>query len=308
MTPLEVTKDDILRDLENLGVQRGGLLFVHSSLSAIGRVHGGADAAADALLEAIGPDGTLVVPAFTYADPHDYPDSIDPAWVFDPVSTRSGMGAITNAVRMRRGALRSVHLWHSVAAVGPLAQTVVTADGKAWASAWDETSPMAWVFDNGGIILLLGAPYQNLTAVHIWEVEFGVAYRETRFITRRTPLTDGTLVPLASRVHARSDWHPGQRLQPHGRAHGGGEPGHCRTRRQRSGPPVHRRGRARSGARNVRRRTLGLPQARRQRHRPILRTHHHQRQGRAVRRRPIQGLPNTSSVHTARRLEPFRRR
>lgn len=209
MTPLEVTKDDILRDLENLGVQRGGLLFVHSSLSAIGRVHGGADAAADALLEAIGPDGTLVVPAFTYADPHDYPDSIDPAWVFDPVSTRSGMGAITNAVRMRRGALRSVHLWHSVAAVGPLAQTVVTADGKAWASAWDETSPMAWVFDNGGIILLLGAPYQNLTAVHIWEVEFGVAYRETRFITRRTPLMDGTLVPLASRVHARSDWHPG---------------------------------------------------------------------------------------------------
>ena len=209
MTPLEVTKDDILPDLENLGVQRGGLLFVHSSLSAIGRVHGGADAAADALLEAIGPDGTLVVPTFTYADPHDYPDSIDPAWVFDPVSTRSGMGAITNAVRMRRGALRSVHLWHSVAAVGPLAQTVVTADGKAWASAWDETSPMAWVFDNGGIILLLGAPYQNLTAVHIWEVEFGVAYRETRFVTRRTPLTDGTLVPLASRVHARSDWHPG---------------------------------------------------------------------------------------------------
>lgn len=209
MTPLEVTKDDILRDLESLGVQRGSLLFVHSSLSALGRVDGGADAVADALLEAIGPNGTLVVPAFTYADPHDYPDSIDPAWIFDPASTRSGMGAVTNAVRMRNGALRSIHLWHSVAAVGPLAQTVVTADGKAWASAWDETSPMAWVFDNGGFILLLGVPYQNLTAVHVWEVELGVDYRETRFITRRTPLADGTLVPLASQVHARRDWHPG---------------------------------------------------------------------------------------------------
>lgn len=209
MTPLEVTKDDILRDLESLGVQRGSLLFVHSSLSALGRVDGGADAVADALLEALGPNGTLVVPAFTYADPHDYPDSIDPAWIFDPASTRSGMGAVTNAVRMRNGALRSIHLWHSVAAVGPLAQTVVTADGKAWASAWDETSPMAWVFDNGGFILLLGVPYQNLTAVHVWEVELGVDYRETRFITRRTPLADGTLVPLASQVHARRDWHPG---------------------------------------------------------------------------------------------------
>lgn len=210
MTPLEVTKDDILRDLEGLGVQRGGsLLFVHSSLSALGRVDGGADAVAEALLEALGPNGTLVVPAFTYADPHDYPDSIDTAWIFDPASTRSGMGAVTNAVRTRNGALRSIHLWHSVAAVGPLAQTVVTADGKAWASAWDETSPMAWVFDNGGFILLLGVPYQNLTAVHVWEVELGVDYRETRFITRRTPLADGTLVPLASQVHARRDWHPG---------------------------------------------------------------------------------------------------
>lgn len=209
MTPLEVTKDDILQDLESLGVQRGSLLFVHSSMSALGRVDGGADAVADALLEALGPNGTLVVPAFTYADPHDYPDSINPAWIFDPASTRSGMGAVTNAVRMRNGALRSIHLWHSVAAVGPLAQTVVTADGKAWASAWDETSPMAWVFDNGGFILLLGVPYQNLTAVHVWEVELGVDYRETRLITRRTPLADGTLVPLASQVHARRDWHPG---------------------------------------------------------------------------------------------------
>ena len=209
MTPLEVTKDDILQDLESLGVQRGSLLFVHSSMSALGRVDGGADAVADALLESLGPNGTLVVPAFTYADPHDYPDSINPAWIFDPASTRSGMGAVTNAVRTRNGALRSIHLWHSVAAVGPLAQTVVTADGKAWASAWDETSPMAWVFDNGGFILLLGVPYQNLTAVHVWEVELGVDYRETRFITRRTPLADGTLVPLASQVHARRDWHPG---------------------------------------------------------------------------------------------------
>ena len=27
---------------------------------------------------------------------------------------------------------------------------------------------MAWVFDNGGAILMLGVPYQNLTAIHVW--------------------------------------------------------------------------------------------------------------------------------------------
>ena len=56
---------------------------------------------------------------------------------------------------------------------------------------------------------MLGVPYQNLTAIHVWEVEFDVDYRETKFVTRRTPLPDGTIVPLASRVHARRDWHPG---------------------------------------------------------------------------------------------------
>jgi aminoglycoside N3'-acetyltransferase len=94
-------------------------------------------------------------------------------------------------------------------AIGPLAETVVTGNGKAWASAWDENSPMAWVFNNGGSILMLGVPYQNLTAVHVWEVEFGVDYRDTQFITRRTPLSDGTLVPLASQVHARNGKHTG---------------------------------------------------------------------------------------------------
>ena len=209
MPPLKVTKDNIVGDLTALGVPSGGFLFVHSSLSAIGEVKGGADAVVDALLETLGPEGTLVVPTFTYADPHDYPDSINPNWIFDPANTHSGMGAVTNAARTREGALRSVHLWHSVAAIGPLAETVVTGNGKTWASAWDANSPMAWAFDNGASILMLGVPYQNLTAIHVWEVEFDVDYRETYFVTRRTPLSDGTLVPLASRVHARKDWHPG---------------------------------------------------------------------------------------------------
>jgi aminoglycoside 3-N-acetyltransferase len=206
---LKGTSKEIVESLVEVGVRRGGLLFVHSSLSAIGEVDGGADTVVVALLDALGPEGTLVVPTFTYADQHDYPESIDPKWVFDPATTRSGMGAITNAVRVRGGTMRSVHLWHSVAAIGPLAETVVTGNSKAWASAWDESSPMAWAFNNGGSILMLGVPYQNLTAVHVWEVEFNVDYRDTQFITRRTPLSNGMLVPLVSRVHARNGKHTG---------------------------------------------------------------------------------------------------
>lgn len=51
--------------LAALGVERGGVLMVHASLSAVGTVDGGADTVAAALREVLGPEGTLVVPSFT---------------------------------------------------------------------------------------------------------------------------------------------------------------------------------------------------------------------------------------------------
>ena len=68
---------------------------------------------------------------------------------------------------------------------------------------------MASIFKNGGWILMLGVPYQNLTAIHVWEVEFEVAYREDYDVHRRLRQQDGSLVPLISRVHDRKDDHPG---------------------------------------------------------------------------------------------------
>ena len=207
MPALTIKKADIVRDLAKLRLPEAGLLFLHSSLSAIGNVQGGAATVVDALMDALGPEGTLVVPGFTY--PEDYPDSADPDWVFDPTNTPSGMGAISNEVRTRDGALRSLHLWHSVTAVGPLAQSVVSASNKVERSAWDANSPMAWVLDRESVIMMLGVPYQNLTAVHVWEVEFNVDYRLTQDVTRRMVNERGQIIELVSQVHARADWHPG---------------------------------------------------------------------------------------------------
>lgn len=201
---LNLNQKDIIDGLTKAGIQRGSLLMIHSSLSAIGTVKGGAETIVDCLLDVIGPKGTIVVPTFTY--PADYPASRDTKWIFDPVKTPSGMGAITNAVRNRPDAKRSIHLWHSIAAIGPLARNI-TRTGKS--SAWNEDSPMAWIFRNGGWVLLLGVPYQNLTAIHIWEVEFGVDYREDFDVERRLRRPDGSLTSLISRVHDRKASHPG---------------------------------------------------------------------------------------------------
>ena len=49
----------IAAELRSLGVRPGGVLLVHSSLSALGYVAGGPEAVVDALQEAVGPEGTL---------------------------------------------------------------------------------------------------------------------------------------------------------------------------------------------------------------------------------------------------------
>ena len=53
-------------ELRALGVRPGMNLLVHSSLKRLGPVDGGAEAVIDALLEAIDPGGTLMMPTHTW--------------------------------------------------------------------------------------------------------------------------------------------------------------------------------------------------------------------------------------------------
>src|SRR5689334_15505508 len=60
-----VTRTMIAEHLRALGVRPGEILLVHSSLSSLGWVCGGPVAVVQGLLDALGPDGTLVVPTQT---------------------------------------------------------------------------------------------------------------------------------------------------------------------------------------------------------------------------------------------------
>ena len=190
---------DLVDAFTRVGVPYGGILMVHSSLSSIGHVEGGAETVVDALLKALGPDGTLVMPAFTYQLANDL------EFVFDPMRTPSLMGAISEAARRWPNAYRSIHPRHSVSAIGPLAVSIASAGNS---SAWDSESPMAQVIQRNGMFMMLGVPYVNLTALHVCEVELGVRYRTTMMAERRMRLADGTVVPLVRQVHRLFDGGP----------------------------------------------------------------------------------------------------
>lgn len=62
------TIDSIYNDLVKLGVKAGDTILVHSSLSIIGWVCGAAQAVIMALKQAVGDDGTLIMPAHSGAN------------------------------------------------------------------------------------------------------------------------------------------------------------------------------------------------------------------------------------------------
>ena len=175
-------------DFARLGVPAGGLMMVHSSLRSIGHVDGGADAVVNALLEVLGSEGTLVVPTFSDEVAARYN-----GFVFDVANTPSYVGAITEAARTRSEASRSQHPWHSVAAIGPLAETLISEECD---SAWRPGSPMSQIVDRGGLILLLGVPYQRLTLAHWCEFHVQVPYRPEMMIQVPVRRPDGSIVTI----------------------------------------------------------------------------------------------------------------
>lgn len=115
-----VTKTQIIRDLERMGVQSGDSVIVHSSLSRLGLVDGRAATVVEAIRQLLGTDGTVVVPTIQLRVSAREHFASDPA--FHVCITPSVMGAISESVRTLPDAYRSMHPTHSVAAVGKHAQ------------------------------------------------------------------------------------------------------------------------------------------------------------------------------------------
>jgi aminoglycoside 3-N-acetyltransferase len=178
------TAASLAADFTSLGLQRDMTVMVHSSLGRVGWTQGGPIAVIQALLEVLGPNGTLVMPA-------ESPQLSDPTRqdVFDPKTTPTTMGAIPEAFRSCPGTLRSSHPLVSVCANGRHAQAITAEHALEFCEG--RGTPFEKLYELDGWTLLLGVGFNRCTSLH---------YAESLVPNRRTMVSRFPVIENGVRV------------------------------------------------------------------------------------------------------------
>jgi aminoglycoside 3-N-acetyltransferase len=183
-----LTQNEIAADLRRLGLRAADTVMLHSSLSSLGLVEGGAEAVVAALLEASGPGGTLVAPAFQDDTWSERPSLRECAAgcprPFCPSKMPGSQGAIAEVVRQHPGSVRSCHPTHSWVAVGQSAPDLVC-DHYRSATPCGPGNPFEPLLQRDGCIVALGVGVNSITLFHYLEDILEVPYLGVRDAARR---------------------------------------------------------------------------------------------------------------------------
>ena len=205
-----MTREEVAAQLRGLGVRVGGVLLVHTSFRAVGPIDGGPAGLIDALEQAVGPAGTLVMPSWTGDD----------RTPFDPVTTPSAedLGIVPQTFWRRPGVARSSHPF-AFAACGPRAAEITAGPLPLPPHAPD--SPVGRVYDLDGQVLLLGVGHDADTTLHLAELMAGAPYRVRKTITvlregRPERIEYGENDHCCARFALADDWLRAEGLQEEG--------------------------------------------------------------------------------------------
>lgn len=153
---------DLIEVMKKMGMHKGSVVFIHSSMTEFYNYTGTANELIDRIIEEIGEEGTLMMPA--YPKTQKYSDDID----FDVLNSPSGAGYLTELFRKMPNVKRSINLQHSVCAYGKLADYFVSEHYKS-RTAWDESSPYYKMSQMDTLVFSFGLPYFLGTMIHCTE-------------------------------------------------------------------------------------------------------------------------------------------
>ncbi|CDB68581.1 aminoglycoside N3-acetyltransferase [Eubacterium sp. CAG:252] len=162
-------KQQLKNQLESMGLKGDETILIHSSMKAIGAVDGGADTVLDVWMEYF-KNGLLLLPTHTWKTVNaDNP-------VYNPYTTPSCVGLLTNMFMKRDGVIRSLHPTHSMSGYGKNAAEYLA--GEEYnntpctpGGCYDRLKEV------GGKVLLVGVGHERNTYIHSVEEVLNVPNR-----------------------------------------------------------------------------------------------------------------------------------
>jgi aminoglycoside 3-N-acetyltransferase len=167
------------------------VVFVHSGLFPFGLLEGGVKGICDLLLKWIGPNGTLVMPTFTFRE----------CYGWDLNNTPSEMGVLTEYFRKLPDVQRTIHPLHSVAVIGKYSD-YFTSDVEQ--SSFGPKSAFAKLVELESINVSVGTEFEGgATYLHYFEELAKVHYREYVNINKKIIYSGSRRLPENFTYYAR---------------------------------------------------------------------------------------------------------
>ena len=183
-----ISKKDIISSLKKIGLEKGDTVFLHSGLSQLGVIEGGAATIIFAFLELLGKKGNLFLPAFTR--PYiAFEGLVTRDWNYHPYDpcdpSQISVGAIPKAFFAYPGVVRSNHPTHSVLGLGPDAEKYLKRQAEN-DSPSGEHSVFAFLPELNAKMLWFGADLATSTYLHYIEDEADLPYLKSAAVTIKT--------------------------------------------------------------------------------------------------------------------------
>lgn len=144
------TANDIVKVLKEMGVKPGRPLIIHSAMHNFYNYQGTAEDLIDAIIDYLGPNGTLCMPSFMHEKQNEKNR-------FDVKNSKSSAGYLTEVFRKYPGVKRSLNQLQSVCALGKDADRIIGEHHLSKIS-FDEHSPFYIIGQLEGYSVCLGMP------------------------------------------------------------------------------------------------------------------------------------------------------
>lgn len=154
------TVDNIIGVMEEMGMHKGSVVCIHSSMMQFYNFQGTANDLIEKIISVIGEEGTLMMPAFPDRKGKNFNE-----FIFDPKTDITGAGYLAETFRRREGVLRSNNVQHSVCAIGRYAEYLIK-DHTMGDDCWDKNSPFYRLTELNGLVFNLGLPRNYMGTFH----------------------------------------------------------------------------------------------------------------------------------------------